>query len=33
MDCVKGEIQLTPEQVNQKIEALLTEFHALEDKY
>lgn len=33
MDFVKGEIQLSHQQVDQKIEALLTEFHELEDKY
>lgn len=33
MDFVKGEIDLTHDQVDQKIEALIAEFHELEDKY
>lgn len=33
MDWAKGDIELTNEQVEQKIVALLAEFHELEDKY
>lgn len=33
MDFVKGETQMTHQQVDQKIDALLVEFHELEDKY
>lgn len=33
MDFVKGALQLTHQQVDEKINALLAEFHILEDKY
>lgn len=33
MDFIKGDIDLTHQQVDDKIEGLITEFHELEDKY
>ncbi len=33
MDWAKGEIELSHDQVDQKVAALLQEFHELEDKY
>ncbi len=33
MDWAKGEIELSHEQVDQKVAALIHEFHELEDKY